>query len=886
MALVQALKTGPEGSKKLQDYYSEEDYYLGKGDERFQLHFDGQIADQLGIKGVAKKEDWQAVTKGDYSRFGEKTLWNGKGQHRIGADIGFSAPKSFSIAALVSGDDRLIEVHKRAIEACKKVYEEECIVARYGHGSNIWKNAEQALFAHVTHISNRDQEPQLHEHLLILNVTRGEDGELRKMESKLLVEKQKLLNEIYLQKLAEGAKELGYDVEWRKSLNGNVVQPEIADVSREQIQAFSKRSAEVEAYLKDKYGVNAQEATPRQRRTAALATRKRKEETNLEELRKTWKVEANKLGVRITSDNTRNNSEYNGQHVEKALKDALGHFLEREASVQESQLLAKAMFFGREHGIRYEDIRKCYDDMKRSGNVVEKEGLRANKLITDKKSLFFETKLIESVRRGKGQVEPAETKENVINKLADTKLSEEQKEVAAFLLTSTDRVVGVNGYAGAGKTTTLKPVVETLKEKGFDVIGLAPSHKAVEALGDAGVSGQTMQGFIHPAHLSENLERMSTKTVLVLDEAGMVSTKDMVSVLAMAEKKGARVILSGDIKQHQSVEAGPAFKIVQNIARGDTKYIKTIVRQANAETEVRESLKDVAEDVKGAAKKLLQAGLIKEIENREELYGTVAVEYVHSIGKNVDTVVITETNRDRIEINKKIREILFKNAEGERKVTTFRVKNVTEAEKTNKSSYEEGDVVRFQREYATLDVKMGETYKVKHFLTDKVAILEDKAGKELKFDITKYKSFDIGKIEEMPVCVGEKIRITDNSLLKKAGLTNGLQAEVTGFGEKTIHVTLENGRKTALNLEGAPIDYRYAGTGHSTQGKTVSHEILVRDPSVSDARSFYTDVTRTKKSAVVYTSNTDALLSKLGVTKEKLLARDAVKEKPTHSLAM
>ena len=258
MALVQALKTGPEGTKKLEEYYNEEDYYLGKGDERFQLHFDGKIADQLGIKGVADKKTWEAVTRGDFSAFGEKKLWNGKGQHRIGADIGFSAPKSFSIAALVNGDERLIEVHKKAIEACKKVYEEECVVARYGHGSNIWKNPKQALFAHVTHISNRDQEPQLHEHLLILNVTRGEDGQLRKMESKLLVEKQKLLNEIYLQKLAEGARELGYDVEWRKSLNGNVVQPEIKDVSREQIQAFSQRSAEVEEYLKDKYGVNAQ----------------------------------------------------------------------------------------------------------------------------------------------------------------------------------------------------------------------------------------------------------------------------------------------------------------------------------------------------------------------------------------------------------------------------------------------------------------------------------------------------------------------------------------------------------------------------------------------------------------------------------------------------
>ncbi len=885
MALVQALKTGAEGTKKLEEYYQEEDYYLGKGDERFQLHFDGEIANQLGIKGVAKKEDWQAVTKGDFSAFGEKVLWSGKGQHRIGADIGFSAPKSFSVAALVSGDDRLIEVHKRAIEECKKVYEQECIVARYGPGGEEWKNAGQALFAHVTHISNRDQEPQLHEHLLILNVTRGEDGQLRKMESKLLVEKQKLLNEIYLQQLAEGARELGYDVEWRKSLNGTVLQPEIADVTSDQIRAFSKRSEEVETYLRDKYGVTAQEATAKQRRTAALATRKKKEETNLEELRKAWKIQADKVGVRITSNNTRNDTKYNEQHVEKALKDALQHFLEREASVQESQLLAKAMFFGREYGIRYDDIKRHYEDMKKSGHVIEKEGLRANKLVTDKKSLFFETRLIEAVKNGKGKVEPVETKERIIEKLATTRLSEEQKEVAAFLLSSEDRVVGVNGYAGAGKTHTLKPVVETLKERGYDVIGLAPSHKAVEAMGDAGISGQTMQSFIHPAHMAESFEKMSAKTVLVLDEAGMVSTEDMGKVIGMAEKAGARVILSGDIKQHQSVEAGPAFRIVQQVAKGDTKYIKTIVRQANAEEAVRESLRDVAEDVKNSARKLLQNGLIKEIENKQELYKTVALEYVHSIRKETDTVVITETNRDRQAINEQIRKILFENAE-ERRVSVFRVKNLTEAEKKNKNSYEVGDSVRFQREYVTLGTKQGETYKIREFVTDKVAILEDKHGKELKFDITKFKGFDVGQEEDMPVCIGEKIRITDNSLLKKAGLTNGMTGEVTGFGEKTLHVTLEGGRKTALSLEGAPIDYRYAGTGHSTQGKTVTHEILVRDPAVSDARSFYTDVTRTKKSAVVYTTNTDALLSKLGVTKEKLLARDAVRERVVRGLAV
>ncbi len=875
MAQARVLKTGSKDVKALEEYYQAEDYYLGKGDERFQLKLDGEIAEQLGIKGVPDKETWNQVCKGNFGK--EGVLWNGKGEHRIGMDIGFSAPKSFSVAALVHGDDRLINVHKMAIEEAKRVYENECIVARYGHGGERWEQTGQALFAHVTHVSSRNQEPQLHEHLLILNVTRGEDGQLRKMENRLVIEKQRLLGEVYYQKLVEGAKELGYDVEWRKSLNGNALQPELACITPEQCAAFASRSKEIEAFVKDRYGVGLQEATNPQRQAAALATRKQKESTDLTALRKIWKEQANDLGVQVETWNGVATT-YEKEDVKKAVEDALGHFTERESAAQESQLLSKAMVFGREKGLRYNDILSEYENMKRDGKILEKRGLRANKLVTDPVTLSRETRLIELVKNGKNKVEPVDTAENVISVLANTGLSEEQREVAAFLLATKDRVVGVNGYAGAGKTTTLKPVVETLKERGYDVVGLAPSHKAVEAMGDAGISGQTMQSFIFETNWKKNAEKLGKNSVIVLDEAGMVSTKDMLSVLRMAEQRGARVILSGDVKQHQSVEAGPAFRIVQKLAGGETKYIKTIIRQVNAEKEVKESLVNVAEDAKTAASMLDKHGLIKEVKDKEALQETVANEYVGKTQAGIDTAVITETNEDRIAINKRIREKLFGEDKEEKTLNVFRVKNITAAEKQNRLSYKDTTHVRFQKDYDRLGVEAGEVFKVRYWIDDHRAELVSDKGKEVTLNIQKFRKFEVGNMEEMKVCVGEKIKVTDNSLLDKAGLTNGMTGTVTGFGEKTMHVEIE-GRKTSLNYNSAPVDYRYAGTGHSTQGKTVEHEILVRDPKVSEARSFYTDVTRTKKSASVYTTDKDMFLEKLGVTKEKHVARDVFKVK-------
>jgi len=153
-------------------------------------------------------------------------------------------------------------------------------------------------------------------------------------------------------------------------------------------------------------------------------------------------------------------------------------------------------------------------------------------------------------------------------------LSNDQDKAIRHMLSS-EQISCVVGFAGAGKTTSLEAAKEAWEASGYRVLGLAPTGKAARNLEDCGIHSMTLHKFLYAQE--QGREQISSKSVVVLDEAGMVDSRRFAELLAVIDKAGAKIVTMGDGNQLQSVEAGPAFRLL--VDRIKHAILETIVRQ-------------------------------------------------------------------------------------------------------------------------------------------------------------------------------------------------------------------------------------------------------------------------------------------------------------------
>ena len=232
-------------------YYEKDDYYTR---DRSPSEWHGEGARALGLSGPVDRQVFASLVEGRLP--GGATLHRGGGARRGGTDFEFSAPKSFSIQALVNGDKRLIDVHRSAVAIARQRIEATIATRVTERGTMRLEFTRSAVIAQFEHATSRAGDPDLHSHVVVLNLTRRADGQWRSIENAEMFKEQRLMYETYLSELAKGAKDLGYGITIGK--HGN---PELAHITREQIEHFSRRSREVEAELESK-GLTREASTP------------------------------------------------------------------------------------------------------------------------------------------------------------------------------------------------------------------------------------------------------------------------------------------------------------------------------------------------------------------------------------------------------------------------------------------------------------------------------------------------------------------------------------------------------------------------------------------------------------------------------------------------
>ena len=263
-------------------YYTIGDYYTKGGDEPSE--WGGKLAPGLGLSGKVDPKQFEELLAG---KVGDQQLGRRRKegiQHHPGWDFNISAPKSISILALVTGDERIIAAHERAVGVALAHLEEHAELRRRVEGEIVHETTGRLLFARFTEHASRDLDPHLHTHVVVLNMTNHLRGDrMSSLETRSMFAEQLVTGQIYRNELAHDVRELGHEIVFdpRRGLF------EEAGVPGEMIREYSQRAEEINAHAKE-HCLTGQAA----RRISFFETRKAKEKIGLEDLQERWNKRA------------------------------------------------------------------------------------------------------------------------------------------------------------------------------------------------------------------------------------------------------------------------------------------------------------------------------------------------------------------------------------------------------------------------------------------------------------------------------------------------------------------------------------------------------------------------------------------------------------------
>jgi conjugative relaxase-like TrwC/TraI family protein len=495
-----------------------DNYYM---DESAGAKWQGKGARILGIEGQrVERQDFIDALDGKFLNPETGEIQNlasrGNEDRRAGFDMSIAPPKSVSIIALVGGDDRLIKAHETANAKAMAWLEEHAAIIRVknGEGQNVKEQTGNLIWATIRHETNRNNEPQLHNH----NVTMSASYDLDRNTWRSLTNDDLLIlrngaDDIYKASMLQDSKRAGFEVEFSK--NGRDF--EIKGITQEQIAAFSGRSQQIEDAIRAR-GYEPEEASWAMRQAAALDTRSKKKELPAGVLQEAWVQHANSLGMDLgaliekSKERAANANPAEMREEEKrlsvlAVSEAIEHLSEREQSFTVAQLEKEAVLMGK---VPIEDVKVAIREHQENHVLIERDGMPSGATwYTTQKALDAEKQMAQTISEGKGQGLSVVATNEEFSKLLGAfearktaeigkpfKLSDEQVNAAKNLLMHGDKFQAIQGDAGTGKTAALEFVREAAEKKGWAIQGVATTSSAAEELqASSGIKSNTIAGF-------------------------------------------------------------------------------------------------------------------------------------------------------------------------------------------------------------------------------------------------------------------------------------------------------------------------------------------------------------------------------------------------------
>ena len=887
LTISKPLSAGQAQSYHQKEFTAKEQSYWTQRGE-IAGEWQGRLAAQFGLAGAVSAEDFARLSQGQNPETGEQLVrqrasydyQDGDGktvktmEHRAGWDATFSAPKSVSLTALVGGDDRVREAHRESVRTALE-HLEHYTLARIG-GNNPPEATGKFVAAKFEHDTARPVDgyaaPQLHTHAVIFNMTERENGQFRALQERGLFQSQQFATAIYQSELTYRLRQLGYEI-----TTGRSGAPEIKGYTQEYLDASSPRSQQIHDYL-ERTGRSGKESAE----IAAHSTRDHKDIHSLGEVMAAHRKLAAAYGhqaetvVRAAHERSRHQTpEANRrERVQEAVTFSRDKNFEREAVVDERAVVRDALRRGMGE-VTYAQVRGNLDARFAAGEFqpVERPHMPGRQLTTAR-TIEAEQEIVRRVREGQNQLSPVATRAEAIQ-VADrhSHLNRAQKSVIEDVLSSPDRVQGIQGWAGSGKSTVLATLRNAAEAQGFKVEGFAPTSRAARQLRDAGLEAGTLQGFLARSAPSDPTQVQ--KHFYFVDESSLASTNQMREFLARLGPSD-RVLLIGDTRQHQGVEAGRPFEQLQE-AGMRTANLDEIVRQKDPA--LKSAVELLATGQTAAAVDLLQKqGRIREIADPHERIRTIARTYAESPG---NTLIVSPDNASRRELNRAVRQELKSSGAVATDDHSFRVlvqrQDMTGADRAWANHYEVGDVVRYARGSKSMEIEAC-SYGTVAAINPSTNLLtaEMQSGELTTYDPRRLSGVSVYREVAHDFSAGDRIQFTAPD--KQLAVANRDLAFIESIApDGRIVARLDDHRQIEFKAaDHRHFDHGYAVTSHSAQGLTSERVLIHADtgvhPDLLNSRFGYVSVSRASHEATVFTDDAAKMRGQIGAENTKTSA--------------
>ena len=906
-------------------YFAADNYYA-PGEAETSGEWFGRGAEALGLTGSVDKETFEALLKGslpDGSQVGNLE------RHRAGVDLTFSLPKSWSLLALVGGDRRILEAYRAAVKETLGWGERNAAETRMEvKGKEQVVSTGNLVVALFEHDTSREQEPQAHLHAIVANATQGPDGKWRALHNDKLWSLNTLFNAMTMASFRDKVEALGYAV-GERGKHGNF---EAAGIGRNLIMAFSTRRQQILAKIAEMG-----QKTPEAFAAATLMTRSKKAPVaDRDALYESWRESARAAGLDLPElieqararqsaapspwdrlAQAAGTATARGRELVGALADRLGlarsdpylprdmrskgpaevaaahavasalrHLEQREAAFKTTDIYKAALDTGLPIGIDQIEVRVAA--LARAGQLVAGIG-RTEDMMTTAQGLAVERRILSAVDAGRGAGtsfvpvggagaalrEKAQSSSGIV-------LNHGQEAAGVLLLSSTDRIIAVQGVAGAGKSSMLAPAARLIEESGQKVLGLAVQNTLVQMLErETGIRSMTVARFLkanapllgeHPdaAALTEAQAKFGGMAILV-DEASMLSNADQLKLVELSNLLDVgRMAFVGDARQLGAVDAGKPFSVIQ---------------QAGAPTA------NMSQNIRARGEAVRTAASAAQIGNIEKAMAALAPFTFEAPGHGAEeaaerwlslgsdertrTAIYASGRRLRGDINRSVQEGLL--ARGEigpvsLALTVLERVNLTNEELRYAQNYAPGMVLDVSERGEGLRLPKGRAKVERVDAAAGIVKVRTADGRERTFRPDRLRPAGEPRLqlyERKNLTIHERDRIRWTASDHERGLFNADRAHITGIDRGIVSVETSLGVKLELKRNDSMLqrlDLAYALNAHMAQGLTSDAGIAVmetRDTKLVNQQTFLVTVTRLRDALTLIVDRADGLQRQL-----------------------
>jgi len=867
-----------------------DDYYRDKREVK--AKWLGQGAKRLGLEGEVKRRDFVALVNNRDPNTGERLTVRDKKNRRPGYDATLSAWKSASVMDNVYGCTDIRDAFwKAGDEMMIQEAEPEMRTRVRIDGADYDRVTGNAIIAAYRHSNSRpvDGKSDAHDHTHYYFINATYDPIENRYKAAQLGDLKAKAPELELEFDYRYAREL-MDLGYVPMMGRTGVQ--LKGVPQSVIDKFSRNSKRIEAKAAEK-GVT--DGMGKHKIADKLRESKKSdlppEELLAERLSRLTDSE------RAALEKVKNKEIEPGPAISprEARDFAIDHLFQRRDDITERKLRKTMVHYG----IGHVSPRQANVEM---ANALQEGVIRSidtakGRVFVRSSTLRNQGKMTRLSREGIGKYEPL-----AYAYRDNAELSREQNAVARSIVESRDKYMGFRGPAGTGKSYTLKGVDAAIKDRAGKnsfsrTLALAPSASA--SRGELRKSGfrdaDTLAAFFSNEKRQEDMRGQ----FLIVDESGMMSTNDMVRLMEIAEKYDNRVLLVGDWKQHESVDAGQSFRLLQ--AEGGLKYAELSENRRQESMRHREAVNSMstgtADGILKGFNQLDAAGAVVVEPDRERLREKLTTAFLAAKDQGETALIVTPTHREADFLTEKLRTALRERGQirgEEQTIPTRKPTQWTDAEKRDSRNYDPGMIVEFHKAVPGIRQSVkGERETVGGFRRGEIAVVAKGGngvtltrlnGSAAELPAAYADRFQVYRPDKQTVATGDQIRITKNGEVKVQGqavgtrVNNGDVYPIEGW-TKEGDIRLPDGKLLPRNY--GHIAMGYVSTSQRSQGNTVDREFVDWNSETLgalDRQGAYVTSSRFRKGVTYFVDDKNAVKASIQRGGERKTALELVNE--------